>query len=108
MRIAEGLTDYFDEAGLRDMKRDLASHSLFVAAEGDRVIGFATVQAKAAGVAELSWLAVEREGTGRGIGSALLEAVVKALRHGFYHVETVDAYPGWNPGTPCAIYVKPL
>ncbi|WP_049981095.1 hypothetical protein [Halolamina rubra] len=29
-------------------------------------------------------------------------------RAGFRHVETIDPYPEWEPGNPCAIYVKPL
>ena len=29
-------------------------------------------------------------------------------RAGFLLLETVDPYPGWEPGNPCAIYVKIL
>ena len=27
---------------------------------------------------------------------------------GFMHLDTIDPYPGWEPGSPCAIYIKRL
>ena len=27
-------------------------------------------------------------------------------RHGFVLLEEIDPFPGWEPGNPCAIYVK--
>ena len=27
---------------------------------------------------------------------------------GFLHLETIDPYPAWEPGNPCAIYIKIL
>jgi len=29
-------------------------------------------------------------------------------KKGFIHLETIDPYPGWDPGNPCAIYVRVL
>ncbi len=102
------------------------------------VIGFAVVARKNAVVAELLWLAVERASQGQGHGSALLAAVEERLRAdgvtllevktlaptvvyapyertrhfyeraGFVLLEVVDPYPGWEPDSPCAIYVKIL
>lgn len=27
---------------------------------------------------------------------------------GFVHLDTIDPFPGWDPGNPCAILVKVL
>jgi GNAT superfamily N-acetyltransferase len=102
------------------------------------VAGFAVVQRKNAAVAELLWLAVHPAHQGRGLGTELLAALMERLgasgvallavktlapeagyapyvgtrrfyeRAGFVHLETVDPYPGWDPDSPCAIYVKIL
>ena len=29
-------------------------------------------------------------------------------RHGFVLLDVIDPFPGWMPGNPCAIYVRPL
>lgn len=102
------------------------------------VTGFAVVARKNRAVAEMLWLAMHPAHQGRGHGSTLLTAVAERLRArgvallevktlapdahyapyeairrfyeraGFVHLETVDPYPGWEPGNPCAIYVKIL
>jgi GNAT superfamily N-acetyltransferase len=102
------------------------------------VAGFAIVEHKGPAVAELAWMVVHPARRGQGYGSALLAAVAERLRArgvqllevktlapeadyapyeatrrfyeraGFLHLETVDPYPGWEPGSPCAIYVKIL
>jgi ribosomal protein S18 acetylase RimI-like enzyme len=102
------------------------------------VTGFAVVVRKNAAVAELAWLAVHPDRQGRGHGSTLLATVAASLqargiallevktlapeaayapyeatrrfyaRAGFVQLETIDPYPGWDPGNPCAIYVKIL
>ncbi len=89
-------------------------------------------------VSELLWMAVKLECHRQGIGTALLDCVVNdsvsqgikllevktlsadvnyppydATRHfyekmGFMHLETIDPYPGWEAGNPCAIYIKIL
>ncbi len=89
-------------------------------------------------VAELTWIGVRPSRQGDGVGGRLLETAadeladagvrvlsVKTLApsveyrpyeatrrfyeaNGFVPVETIDPYPGWEPGNPCSIYVKPL
>lgn len=111
---------------------------LYTASVGGEVAGFAAVRRRSEQVAEVLWLAVDLEHRGRGIGSMLLGKVIadlhstgaevlevkilaeeagyppyKATRRfyeklGFIHLETIDPYPGWEPGNPCAIYVKVL
>ena len=104
----------------------------------DEVIGFAAIQPKSSHVAEISWMAVKLERQHQGIGSLLVNHVtndlktqgirlleVKTLsedaeyapyqmtrqfyeRLGFIHLETIDPYPEWEAGNPCAIYVRVL
>jgi GNAT superfamily N-acetyltransferase len=138
LTIAQALPDYFTVDAVRQMRRDLATATVFVSADGREVVGFAVVQRKSPAVAELLWIAVERAHQGQGYGAQLLAAIVARLhsdgalllevktldraaayppyegtrrfyeRAGFLHLETVDPYPGWEPGTPCAIYVRML
>jgi GNAT superfamily N-acetyltransferase len=120
------------------MTRDLDRHHTLVAALDGEVVGFLVLGRKSPAVAEILWLAVEVPHQDRGAGSALLERVlvdaradgvvlleVKTLapgvpsveydvvrrfyeRRGFVLVEVIDPFPGWEPGNPCAIYVKAL
>lgn len=136
--IAEALPNYFSESGLKLLKEDLSAHDVLVAETGGRVNGFITLARKSRAVREIGWLAVHPRGQGGGAGSELVEAAeaecrrenvqileVKTLapkkgapnydatrrfyeRHGFLCVEIIDPFPGWDPGNPCAIYVKPL
>lgn len=110
---------------------------LAVDEDGD-LLGFASLAEQGPDVAELSWLAVKGSRQGNGIGTRLLGHVysacesegvrlltVKTLadtvtdenyerarrfyeKEGFLHVETIDPYPDWDPGNPCAIYVRPI
>lgn len=138
LELAQGLEAGFTEKGLSTMAEDLQEQRTFLAAEDDEVAGFVSVAERNAHVTEIGWLAVADDWQGEGIGTALLAAVyedrrgaevellsVKTLaptvdndtyartrafyeKEGFRHVETVDPFPGWEPGNPCAIYVKPL
>ncbi len=102
------------------------------------IAGFLCLRKKDQLVAEILWMAVEGSLAGRGIGTLMLDTVsqelssrgirlltVKTLapsvnyapyertrrlyeKNGFLLCEVIDPYPGWDPGNPCAIYVKPL
>jgi thiaminase/transcriptional activator TenA len=139
LAVAGRLPQYFSAAGLAAMEQHLERHRLWLADAADgEVAGFATVWAKAPGVVEITWMAVDPHQQGRGVGRAILAAalrtaaheggrlaVVKTLadtvdyepyiktrrfweRSGFLPVDVVDRYPGWDPGSSCAIYVRPL
>ena len=129
--MAEDLRDQTCYVAL-DCGRDDAS------VDEKKVVGFVSVDPRGPHVAELGWFAVEKRRQGAGIGMSLVDAVtrdvagsgvklltVKTLADtvedenyartrrfyenvGFLHVETIDPFPGWDPGNPCAIYVKPL
>ena len=137
LKVAEGLNKFFEEYGLSKMKKDIKRHKLYVAEKGD-ILGFLICEIKSKNVAEILWMAVDRANRNKGIGTALIEYLVNELknknkrllivktlaqkeeykpyeytrmfyrRKGFFLLETIDPYPGWTEGNPCAIYVKIL
>jgi ribosomal protein S18 acetylase RimI-like enzyme len=136
LAIAGELPGYFNEQGMAAMRRDLQEHRLYGALDANQVIGFAAVQPKSSQVAEISWMAVSPEHQHQGIGTQLIDHIVSDLRaegiqllevktlaaeaeyapyeltrrfyerQGFMHLDTIDPYPEWEPGNPCAIYIK--
>jgi len=138
LSIAKELRQYFTESAIATMSKDLGKHSPYIAMDLAKVVGFVTIDRKTNHVAEVSWIAVKPERQHQGIGSALIDRVANDLRSqgirllevktlsedveyppyektrrfyekmGFIHLETIDPYPGWDPGNPCAIYVKIL
>ena len=140
LEILRDLPDYFDESDFEEMEHELRTQDriLYFAEKAGEVAGFALVERRGTGVAEIRWLAVGPEFRGQGVGSVLLEEVFETLRSagvevlevktlsakadyppyeatrqfyervGFLHLETVDPYPGWGSENPCAIYVKVL
>jgi ribosomal protein S18 acetylase RimI-like enzyme len=117
---------------------DLRRFGAIVAEVNQSMEGFLVAHQKTPRIADILWLAVRERAQGKGVGAALLEGAAdafcaagvlllevktlaptaneggyKATRrfyesHGFEILEIIDPYPGWNPGNPCAIYVKPL
>jgi GNAT superfamily N-acetyltransferase len=133
--IARSLDRHFDANARVKIPQDLKVHDLYVAIEGDEVLGFLTLLRKSDHVAEITWMGVRREWWREGIGTALVASAeedlvaaghsileVKTLddrvdyepyewtrafyeRKGFHYLETVLE---WDPQNPCAIYIKPL
>ncbi len=138
LSIAKELPQYFTEKAITTLSKDLRNHVLYIAMDLDTVVGFSTIHRKSNHVAEISWLVVKQERQRQGIGSALIDRIANDLRSqgirlleaktlsekveyppyeitrrfykkmGFILLETIDPYPGWDPGTICAIYVKIL
>lgn len=136
--IAAGLPLYFSATGLEILQRDLEKHETLVAQGDGVLDGFISLDRKSAHIWEISWLAVRADVQGQNVGSALIESAtahargegarvleVKTLaerdrpsnydatrrfyeRQGFALLEVIDPMPGWDPGNPCAIYVKAL
>jgi ribosomal protein S18 acetylase RimI-like enzyme len=107
-------------------------------ADDGTVLGFLTLMKGSDGTAEISWMGVQPHQRRRGVGTALVNAAEAQLQAegvtilrvrtladtvkyepyeatrsfyravGFVHYETIDPYPEWGPGNPCAIYVKEL
>ena len=134
LRIVRNLPEWFNEAGLRAIERDLRREKTFVV-EGNEVLGFVTVKSLNRKALEILWMAVKRELRGKGVGTELLHfveewarkrdfelLVVKTSgdlsykpydetrrfyeRRGFVRIVLVDPYPEW--GEPALIYSKCL
>jgi GNAT superfamily N-acetyltransferase len=138
LAIARSLPEYFTCGGIEEMSKDLRRHSLYLAVDAAAVEGFAAVEMKHSLTAELTWMAVRPPHRRRGVGTALLDCLVEDLsskgirllqvktlareandppyeltrrfyeKNGFLHLETVNPFPPWGAGNPCAIYVKIL
>ena len=137
LEIARSLPDYVTPTAVAKMEQDFEHQVTYVAA-APYVVGFLTLRRHNVHTAEVSWLAVQRGWWRQGFGAALVKAAatdlqvsggvllqVKTLaatmdyrpyaitrqfyeKCGFFHLETIDPFPGWDPGNPCAIYVKVL
>jgi GNAT superfamily N-acetyltransferase len=136
--IVRGSPDFFTPDVPDVVAAELARNASWVVTDDDEVVGFAVVERRSAGAAEVTWAAVQAERRGGGLGTRLLEAVLTELagggvrlvevktldasagyepydatrgfweRRGFVQVDSIDPYPGWQPGNPCAIYVAAL
>ncbi len=98
--LAEELHAWFDATGRAQIARDLETHPGFVAVRGDRLIGFAMWARIDAEVADLSWIGVAVDAHRRGIGTALLVALLADLRHrgfGSLEVSTVADNVDYEP-----------
>ena len=103
-----------------------------MAVETERVVGFAVVDRRSPGAAEILWIAVADAERGQGVGSVLLDQLITELagegvqllevktldrsanyqpyavtnafyeRRGFIQIDTIDPLPGWPPGNPAA------
>ncbi len=78
--LAASLGEWFNHEGLARIAKDLAFHEGVVAVQGGHVVGFVTWARADAETAELSWMGVARDLHRRGIGTALLAALVAELR----------------------------
>jgi GNAT superfamily N-acetyltransferase len=136
--IAEGLPDSFTTSGVAELRRDLEKDVATVAVMSNEVVGFVLTRRKSSSIVEIRWLAVTQEFQQRGIGTALMAHAEEGARkvgarllevktldasaqsaeyevtrrfyenRGFELLESIDPFPGWEPGNPCAIYVKVL
>ena len=74
LQIARNLSEWFNEAGIKAMKRDLKEERTFVAVD-DEILGFITVKPLNRKALEILWMAVKRKHQGKGIGTELLSFV---------------------------------
>src|SRR4029450_2690063 len=73
--IIAGLPDFFGlESGIQACADAVRSEPGYVASDdGGTIIGFLTVEHPFPGCAEISWMAVERDQRGGGVGTALVD-----------------------------------
>ena len=135
--IVRALPEYFTGDVPDAIRRDLARHEGWIAEDGVPV-GLTIVDRRSSTTAEILWAAVHPARRGGGVGTLLIEHVLDALaaegvllveaktldraagyapyeatrafweRRGFVQVDTIDPMPGWQPGSPCAVYVAAL
>ncbi len=136
--IVRGLPEYFTDDVPDKVAHDLSANQGWIIVEGEATLGFSIVERRSLRAAEILWMAVHPEHRRRGLGSSLLVETLRRLdaegtelievktldrsagyqpyaatrafweRHGFVQIDTVDPYPGWQPGNPAAIYVRAL
>ena len=79
--IIAGLPDWFgNEHGIRDCAEAVRSQPGLVAVEGGIVRGFLTWERREATGAEITWMAVRSDDRRRGVGHAMLSALLDRLR----------------------------
>jgi len=138
IQIARSLSDYFTEKAIDQIQKDLHSNLFYVTLKSNDVAGFLVISLKSGEIAEILWMGVKKDEQNQGHGYALLNHVVDNLkskgikllavktlsadtdysaykkteefykRNGFILLEVIDPYPNWEPGNPCALYVKIL
>ena len=136
--VVRGLPDHFTPDVPDKVAADMVRHESWVVDAGGEVVGFVIVDRRSAKAAELLWAAVADRRRGWGVGTRIVEHVLAELAaggvrlvevrtldpsagyapyeatrgfweaRGFVQVDSVDPYPGWQPGNPCAIYVAAL
>ena len=129
--VLSALPEYFTPDTHDDLRNRFADCTVYVAADGDDIIGIALLQPQYAS-GEIYYAGVlptrQREGIGRRLITALLTSTdlpvveVKTLdassgyepyvatrafweAMGFVQIDCIDPLPGWQPGNPSAIYV---
>jgi ribosomal protein S18 acetylase RimI-like enzyme len=135
LNIARKMPQYFTNKAISDMNQNLQEQSFYIAFEENEIIGFVSIYKKSNEVAEISWLAVRPICQRHGFGTALVNHAISELKNqstkilmvktlseeanytpyeqtrkfyeklGFLHVDTIEHYPSWDPGNPCAIFV---
>lgn len=135
--IIRGLPDWFGlEEGIAEARGYLESQDGFVAEEDGEVIGFLTCASELPESAEITWMAVAAGAHRRGIGRALVDALVSKTREDGRELLLVKTLAGshpspeyaatrafyrsmgflpvavfpdlWGPANPCLLMVRPL
>ena len=138
LEIVVGLPDYFTPDVPKKAGSDFRHCQSFVIAEDGVLAGFVMVERRSPEVADILWAAVDAGRRGAGLGTKLVDDVLATLLddgvrlvevktldesanyqpyeatrvfwegRGFLKIDVIDPFPGWQPGNPCAIYVRAL
>ena len=136
--IVAGLDDFFTDDVPDKVRSDLREHGGWVIDDAGGVVGFAIVQRRGRGAAEILWAAVAADRRGAGLGARLIDHVLDELSadgvqivevktldpsadyapydatrafwlaRGFIQLDTIDPFPDWPPGNPAAILAVAL
>ncbi len=80
LELARALPEWFNAGGLEEIARDLPKQSGAVATEAGRVVGWVMWSPEGESSLNLTWIGVEKAMQRRGIGSELLQAMVRAAK----------------------------
>lgn len=133
--IARDLSEWFDAKEIQEISKNILSFPTFII-EDDGIQAFAILENKSADTVEIKHFAVARNRQHMGLGTKLIGYIeseysdkeyieVKTLdesadyapykntrafyeKNGFVKIEVIDSYPGWEPGNPCAVYLKKI
>lgn len=135
--VARALPDHFTDDVPAKVLAHVGAHGAWLLTDRRLLLSFVVVERRGP-AAEILWMATHPGAQRHGHGTHLLERTfsdlraegvelveVKTLdasadyapyqatrafwrRMGFLHVDTIDPYPAWGPGNPCAIYVAAL
>ena len=135
--IAKKNSHFFNSNGLKTMERDFKAGLLFGAYDERGMVGFICFNELNDQVIELTWMAVELERKGKGVGTSLVNEGLILLpkkyvicetktlsemdpdpqyartrkfykKLGFIPLETINHYKDWGRDNPCQIFVKIL
>ena len=135
-RINRSLPDWFGiEEGLEEADGFIRTHTGLVAEADDEIVGYLTYEVLFPESAEISWMAVSQSAHRKGVGRALIAALVAALpvTTTMLVVKTLaDTHPSpeyastrafyvscgfqptmvlpdlWDESNPCLVMIKPL
>jgi ribosomal protein S18 acetylase RimI-like enzyme len=138
LEIVGGLPDYFTSDVPGKIRSDFPLCWSLVIVEDGVVAGFVVVDWRSSEVAEFLWAAVDAGRRDAGLGTRLVDDVLATLfddgvhlvelktldsssgyqpyeatrafweGRGFLKIDVIDPFPGWQPGNPCALYVRAL
>jgi len=138
LEIVGGLPDYFTSDVPGKIRSDFPLCWSLVIVEDGVVAGFVVVDRRSSEVAEFLWAAVDAGRRDAGLGTRLVDDVLATLLddgvhlvevktldsssgyqpyeatrafwegRGFLKIDVIDPFPGWQPGNPCALYVRAL
>ena len=136
--IVRRLPEYFTPDVPEKLVSDFTRCRTWVLVDDHTMIGFAMVDRRSPLAAEIVWAAVQPERRAAGFGTRLVEHVLDTLRiervrlvevktldpsadyepyvatiafwerRGFIKIDVIDRLSGWDPRSPCAIYVTVL
>jgi GNAT superfamily N-acetyltransferase len=132
------LPEYFTSDARDELRHGFDEHRSWVADDDGEIVGFITCSQRYPAAAEIRFAAVVPERRRAGIGTQLMQHIMRELanegtaivlvktldasagyepyvatrafweQRGFVQIDCIDPLPGWQPGNPSAIYVASL
>lgn len=137
-QVIRSLPDFFSPSSVEGVRQGAEKHGGWVSLVAGSLVGFCIVERRSPRLAEILWMAVRPDKRAHGLGTQLLTQALTHLQasgvelvevktlaassgyepyaetrrfwehRGFIELETLDPYPGWEPGNPAVIYAYPV